>query len=176
VRWSTDNLPGGRLNQRLYVVVCYVVITIRFLAMRLNLPKWDILINYGTYKIKLWIIRNIKEPSCVEQGIWDFFFFDNLGCPGQLTRTTTNSRAYWTSCKPNRQVRYRGGDRLVHGENQTRDSHKASFAVDHWARPSSVGIWDFEIVMRERERHICLILTLIFKTSSLKFYFLLFLR
>jgi hypothetical protein len=72
VRWSTDNLPGGRLNQRLYVVVCYVVITIRFLAMRLNLPKWDILINYGTYKIKLWIIRNIKEPSCVEQGIWDF--------------------------------------------------------------------------------------------------------
>jgi len=40
-----------------------------------------------------------------------FFFFDNLGCPGQLTRTTTNPRTHWTSCKPSRQVRHRGGDR-----------------------------------------------------------------
>jgi len=87
-------------------------------------------------------------------GYMRLFFFDNLGCPGQLTRTTTNPRAYWTSCKPNRQVRYRGGDRLVHGEDQTRDSHEASFAVDHWARPWSVGIWDFEIVMREREAYL----------------------
>jgi len=64
-----------------------------------------------------------------------FFFFDNPGCPGQLTRTTTNPRAYWTSCKPNRKVRHRRGDRLVHEEDRTRDSHKASLAVDHWARP-----------------------------------------
>jgi len=41
------------------------------------------------------------------------FFLYNLGCPGQLTRTTTNPRTHWTPCKPNRQVRHRGGDRRV---------------------------------------------------------------
>ena len=30
---------------------------------------------------------------------------------GQLTRTTTNPRAHWTSCKPSEHVRHRGGDR-----------------------------------------------------------------
>jgi hypothetical protein len=44
------------------------------------------------------------------------FFFDNPGCPGQLARTTTIPRVYWTSCKPSRQVRHRGGDRRAHGE------------------------------------------------------------
>jgi hypothetical protein len=43
-----------------------------------------------------------------------FFFFDNLGCPDQLTYTTTNPRTHWTSCKPSRQVRLRDGDRHVH--------------------------------------------------------------
>jgi len=39
------------------------------------------------------------------------FFFFNLGCPGQLTRTTINSCAHWTSCKPSEHVRHCGGDR-----------------------------------------------------------------
>jgi len=43
-----------------------------------------------------------------------FFFFDNSGCPGQLTRTTTNLWTHWTPCKPSRQVRHRGDDRHAH--------------------------------------------------------------
>jgi len=41
------------------------------------------------------------------------FFFCNPGCPGQLTRTTTNSRAHWTSCKPSEHVRHRGNDKCA---------------------------------------------------------------
>ena len=44
-----------------------------------------------------------------------FFFFDNPGYPDQLARTTTIPRVYWTSCKPSRQVRHRGGDKRAHG-------------------------------------------------------------
>jgi len=39
------------------------------------------------------------------------FFIYNPRCPGQLTRTTTNPRAHWTSCKPSKQIKHRGGDR-----------------------------------------------------------------
>jgi len=57
---------------------------------------------------------------CVERHIYIFFiffyyYFDNPGCPGQLARTTTIPRVYWTSCKPSRQVRHRGGDMRAHG-------------------------------------------------------------
>jgi len=48
------------------------------------------------------------------------YFFYNPGCPGQLARTTTIPRVYWTSCKPSRQVRHREGDR-VHMKGRTRD-------------------------------------------------------
>jgi hypothetical protein len=44
-----------------------------------------------------------------------YYYFDNPGCPGQLARTTTIPRVYWTSCKPSRQVRHRGGDMRAHG-------------------------------------------------------------
>ena len=66
------------------------------------------------------------------------FFFDNPGCPGQLTRTTTNPSAYWTSCKPSRQVRHCRDDRLVLLMIEPRTFAKTSLAVDQWARPSSV--------------------------------------
>jgi len=48
-----------------------------------------------------------------------FFFFGNPGCPGQLTRTTTNPRTHWTPCKPSRQVRHRAGVTGVHAEART---------------------------------------------------------
>jgi hypothetical protein len=41
-------------------------------------------------------------------------FFYNPGCPGQLTRTTTNPRTHWILCKPSRLVRHHGGDRRAH--------------------------------------------------------------
>jgi hypothetical protein len=46
-----------------------------------------------------------------------FFFIYNPGCPGQLTRTTTNPRIHWTPCKSSKQVRHCGGDRRAHRES-----------------------------------------------------------
>jgi len=61
--------------------------------------------NHYTFKHKKNKIMNyllIFQP---------FFFLGNPGCPGQLTRATTNPRTHWTPCKPSRQVRHHGGDR-----------------------------------------------------------------
>jgi hypothetical protein len=56
-------------------------------------------INLGPIRVlvTVWILflRNIH------------FFLYSPGCPGQLTRTTTNPRTYWTPCKPSRQVKHR---------------------------------------------------------------------
>jgi len=59
------------------------------------------------------VIKCSQKPiSCplLSGGVLFFFFFDNPGCPGQLTCITTNPRIHWTPCKINRQVRYREGD------------------------------------------------------------------
>ena len=71
-----------------------------------------------------------------------FFFFYNPGCPGQLMRTTTNSRTHWTPCKHSRQVRHRVGNRRARwGLNQgCRDretlprplGHKPRCLFSHW--------------------------------------------
>jgi hypothetical protein len=39
------------------------------------------------------------------------FYFYNPECSGQLIRTTTNSRIYWTFCKPNKQIKHHRNDR-----------------------------------------------------------------
>jgi hypothetical protein len=58
---------------------------------------------------QLFRILFIKILS-VTNFIFFLFFFDNPGCPIQLTRTMINPRAHWTPYKPNEQVRHRVGD------------------------------------------------------------------
>jgi len=59
-----------------------------------------------------------------------FFLIDKPGYPGQLARTTTIFRVYWTSCKPSRQVRHRGGDRHAHrGSNSERGQSKPHLLI-----------------------------------------------
>jgi hypothetical protein len=55
----------------------------------------------------------LSMPLIFMDHMWrkQFFYFDNPGCPGQLTRTTTNPRIHWTLCKPSRQVRHRGDNK-----------------------------------------------------------------
>jgi len=56
------------------------------------------------------------------------FFFCNSGCPDQLTHTTTNPWAHWTSCKPSEYVRHRGGDRRAQwGLNPSAEKENKSF-------------------------------------------------
>ena len=90
------------------------------------------------------VFPRIDRESCVDRGrrrgckfvsFFSFFFFDDPRCPGQLTRTTTNPRTYWTSCKPSRQVKHRKDDRLVLLRIEPRTFVKASFIVNQWARP-----------------------------------------
>jgi hypothetical protein len=68
--------------------------------------------------------------------IEDNFFFCNPRCPGQLTRTTTNLRIYWTPCKPSRQVRHRGDDRRARWDSNPGDRSKEtlSLSLDHKPR------------------------------------------
>jgi hypothetical protein len=67
-------------------------------------------INLGPIRVlvTVWIlfIRNIL-----------FFVFDSPGCPGQLARTVSNPRTYWTPCKPSRQVRHCGNNMRAQRES-----------------------------------------------------------
>ena len=46
-----------------------------------------------------------------------FFFFIYVGCPGQLTRTTTIPHSPLDILQAQEQVRHRGGDRRAHRES-----------------------------------------------------------
>jgi len=63
----------------------------------------------------------------------------DVGCPGQLTRTTTSPHGPLDILQAQEQVRYRGGDRRTHrGSNPGRGrnkSHELTTAV----KPSSAG-------------------------------------
>jgi len=67
-----------------------------------------------------------------------FFFFIYMGCPGQLTRTTTIPHGSLDILQAQEQVRHRGGDRRTHrGSNPGRGrnkSHELTTAV----KPSRV--------------------------------------
>jgi len=62
---------------------------------------------YGAHIILYYSVRSFIFTH--EQ--LSFLYIYNSECSDQLTRTTINPRAYWTSCKPNGYVRYCGGDR-----------------------------------------------------------------
>jgi hypothetical protein len=46
--------------------------------------------------------------------MFDFFFFIHVGCPGQLTRTTTIPHGPLDILQAQEQVSHRGGDRRAH--------------------------------------------------------------
>jgi hypothetical protein len=55
-----------------------------------------------------------------------FFFFIYVGCPGQLTRTTTIPHGPLNILQAQEQVRHRGGDRRAHrGSNPGRERNKS---------------------------------------------------
>ena len=55
-----------------------------------------------------------------------FFFFIYVGCPGQLTRTTTIPHSPLDILQAQEQVRHRGGDRRAHrGSNPERGRNKS---------------------------------------------------
>jgi len=69
------------------------------------------------------------------------FFFGNPGCPGQLTRTTTNPRTHWTPCKPSRQVRHRGGNKYVRWDSNPCDRGKETLPLPLGHKPRCFSIW-----------------------------------
>jgi hypothetical protein len=82
--------------------------------------------------------QHIQEYSAEEMVIttwYHFFFFGNPGCPGQLTRTTTNPRTHWTPCKPSRQVRHRGGDRRARWGSNPGDRGKETLPLPLGHKP-----------------------------------------
>jgi hypothetical protein len=55
-----------------------------------------------------------------------FFFFIYVGCPGQLTRTTTILHDPLDILQAQEQVKHRGGDRRAHrGSNPGRERNKS---------------------------------------------------
>ena len=55
-----------------------------------------------------------------------FFFFFYVGCPGQLTRTTTIPHGPLDILQAQEQVRHRGGDRRAHrGSNPGQERNKS---------------------------------------------------
>jgi hypothetical protein len=71
----------------------------------------------------------------------DTIFFFNLGCPGQLTRTTTKSQIHWTPCKPSRQVRHREGDRCACWGSNPDDRGKKTLPLPLGQKPRCTIIY-----------------------------------
>jgi hypothetical protein len=69
----------------------------------------------------------MKIISCDQFKIQlDFFFLIYVGCPGQLTRTTTIPHGPLDILQAQEQVRHRGGDRRAHrGSNPGRGRNKS---------------------------------------------------
>ena len=62
----------------------------------------------------------------VEFVFFFFFFLIYVGCPGQLTRTTTIPHGPLDILQAQEQVRHRGGDRRAHrGSNPGRERNKS---------------------------------------------------
>jgi hypothetical protein len=55
-----------------------------------------------------------------------FFFLIYVGCPGQLTRTTTIPHGPLDTLQAQEQVRHRGGDRRAHRESNPRRGRNKS--------------------------------------------------
>ena len=66
----------------------------------------------------------------VYKGVLFFFFLIHVGCPGQLTRTTTIPHGSLDILQAQEQVRHRGGDRRAHrGSNPGGGRNKST--MDH---------------------------------------------
>jgi hypothetical protein len=79
--------------------------------------RWVIILMTPCPLEKFWTAFPLilSMPLIFMDHMWrkQFLYFDNPGCPGQLTCTTTNSRIHWISCKPSRQVRHRGDNKYA---------------------------------------------------------------
>ena len=89
-------------------------------------PPWASMFSYSL----------IFVHSCKINQFNIMIFFDNPGCPSQFTRATTNSRIHWTSCKPSKYVRHRGGDKRAQW-GWTLMQRKETSPFHHWATTSS---------------------------------------
>ena len=98
------------------IVVLCILYTIKVLYCPRRLKKIGLRSRVFFVLICLFVYCNNVSALKVLK-IFFFFFFGNPWCPGQLTRTTTNPRAHWTSCKPSEHVRHRGGDRRTQRES-----------------------------------------------------------
>jgi len=67
----------------------------------------------------------------------DFFFLINVGCPGQLVRTTTIPHGPLDTLQAQEQVRHRGGDRRAHRGFEPGTGTEQVTRLTTAARPSS---------------------------------------
>ena len=92
--------------------VCVCVDSI-FIMIYRGLTYMILLCSFFTY--------NIKVPV-----FFFFLFLIYVGCPGQLTRTTTIPHGPLDALQAQEQVRHRGGDRRAHrGSNPGRGRNKS---------------------------------------------------
>jgi hypothetical protein len=64
--------------------------------------------------VKLLVLYRIEHALNIVDQTRLFFFLIHVGCPGQLTRTTTIPHGPLDILQAQEQVRYRGGDRRAH--------------------------------------------------------------
>ena len=62
-----------------------------------------------------------------------------MGCPGQLTRTTTIPHGLLDILQAQKQVRHRGGDRHTHRESNPEREQNKSHELTTTVKPSSDG-------------------------------------
>jgi hypothetical protein len=86
-----------------------------------------------------------------------FYLFIYVGCPGQLTRTTTIPHGSLDILQAQEQVRHRGGDRRAHkGSNPGRERNK-SHDCSAYIWIITVNSWCFSIYLLKRVKKISLI-------------------
>jgi hypothetical protein len=85
-------------------------------------------------------IIDIKhQPTFIYLFIYFFFFVIYVGCPGQLTRTTTIPHGPLDILQAQEQVRHRGGDRRTHRGSNPGWGRNKSHEVTTAVKPSSAG-------------------------------------
>jgi len=114
----------------------------------------DLCLNFSTMSAVVVYFFPPHKLSNLPFGLFFYFFlffFIYVGCPGQLTRTTTILHGPLDTLQAQEQVRHRGGDRCAHrGSNPGRGRNKSH----DWPQQLDPQVHLFDLLI-ELESELC---------------------
>jgi len=127
-----DFMMGGSIDKIYYSATFPIVIN-------LCCPQERTLKALNYYSLMQYVNDSKREDNQLYT-ISFFFFFIYVGCPGQLTRTTTIPHSPLDILQAQEQVKHRRGDKHAHRESNPKWKRNKSH---NWrARPSSAVVYN----------------------------------